>query len=1023
MHKMSIRQELRHTIFDRQIMSYLPVVETKHDQTAYGSIKTPSGFTGLQAEVYRIAEPTGLNSPWLILGDDLYTGTILSYTGLGQIIDWQFHPAQVGITGAQHGQHYGISFDTDGSTSIQYSPDIIVSIVDVFEDYGLEPVPDEYNVWQGPQGTTGLQGSIGTQGVTGAVGLGATGLQGETGVSFGVGDTGPQGTQGATGSQGETGIQGITGLQGTAGLNGETGVGSQGVTGLSGSVGSTGSQGVTGLGYVGTDGATGVQGVTGLVGLSGVTGIQGVTGLKGDTGSQGTQGVTGSIGLSSTGLQGVTGSVGVQGITGYQGITGPVGEGTQGDQGVTGLQGYQGLTGLIGATGLVTQGVTGLNGTNGTQGSTGVQGVTGVNGLQGNSGVTGLVGQTGSQGATGIQGVTGIVGSTGLQGSQGVTGLIGATGVQGVTGLVGQTGSQGTTGLSGSGSTGLQGVTGLSGTQGATGVGGGAGAGSTGLNPTYIPKVAADGVLINSIAFQNSTSNDLSIGASGLGFGTIRTTGNAWHLSKAYSDFAAYGRCEVQCAYNGKLYIGTGISAGLSDVFVYDPVTDTHTLSRDFGANVSSIECMVVWRGKLWCGIEDSTAYAAVWSFDGTTWTEEHNFGSAYTSLRSIAVLNDKLYMGFGDGTDDADLYSYDGTDWVSVWDAGSGYARIQSLHTYNGRLFIGLASGTGDGDIYSYDGVNTPILEYNNGSATYSHVWSFATFRGKLYAGMGEAVGAGDLFVRGHDGTWAIAWDSSTTGTNWRRIKWMDVYNDRLFCGMGYDADQGDVFVYDGNSATLSYNMGAGYEQVENLCTFNGKLYAGMGRNTDHASVWVYAESLESQLYRDQNKTTEKFEDQQHTFNRLNTFNAGIALGENVGFSLYSSLSADGKYSGIVEDGVAGATLAFGDICYLQTADSRWELASADNAAAGHNLKLGVCVLAATGDASVTKILLLGKVRADAVFPTLTVGAPVYMSTTAGDIQVAAPSGTTDIVRKVGYGNTADELHFYPSNDFIELA
>lgn len=152
---MSIRQELRHTIFDRQIMSYLPVVETKHDQTAYGSIKTPSGFTGLQAEVYRIAEPTGLDSPWIKLGGDLYTGTILSYTGVGQIIDWQFDPKDVGITGAQHGQHYGISFDTDGSTSIQYSPDIIVSIVDVFEDYGLEPVPDEYNIWQGPQGATG----------------------------------------------------------------------------------------------------------------------------------------------------------------------------------------------------------------------------------------------------------------------------------------------------------------------------------------------------------------------------------------------------------------------------------------------------------------------------------------------------------------------------------------------------------------------------------------------------------------------------------------------------------------------------------------------------------------------------------------------------------------------------------------------------------------------------------------------------------------------------------------------------
>jgi len=66
--------------------------------------------------------------------------------------------------------------------------------------------------------------------------------------------------------------------------------------------------------------------------------------------------------------------------------------------------------------------------------------------------------------------------------------------------------------------------------------------------------------------------------------------------------------------------------------------------------------------------------------------------------------------------------------------------------------------------------------------------------------------------------------------------------------------------------------------------------------------------------------------------------------------------------------------------------------------------------------------MLLIGNIRADAAFPALTVGAPVYIGTTAGDIQVAAPSGTTDIVRIVGYGNTADELYFCPENDWITL-
>lgn len=145
-------------------------------------------------------------------------------------------------------------------------------------------------------------------------------------------------------------------------------------------------------------------------------------------------------------------------------------------------------------------------------------------------------------------------------------------------------------------------------------------------------------------------------------------------------------------------------------------------------------------------------------------------------------------------------------------------------------------------------------------------------------------------------------------------------------------------------------------------------------------------------------------------------------ALPENVGIIIDPSLTADGKYSGIVEAGVAGATLAFGDLVYLQTADSRWELAGADNGATGCNFKLGICVLAAANDGDATTILLFGNVRADTAFPALTIGAPVYMGTTLGDVVTTAPSGTTDIVRIVGYGNTANDLYFKPENDWLTL-
>lgn len=151
------------------------------------------------------------------------------------------------------------------------------------------------------------------------------------------------------------------------------------------------------------------------------------------------------------------------------------------------------------------------------------------------------------------------------------------------------------------------------------------------------------------------------------------------------------------------------------------------------------------------------------------------------------------------------------------------------------------------------------------------------------------------------------------------------------------------------------------------------------------------------------------------------------VVLGES-SFQLDPAISADGKWSGITETGVAGAALAFGDLCYFAVADSRWELAKADVAATSGGVKLGICVLAAAGDGSTTEMLLYGKINAAAKFPTLTIGAVCYISAaTAGLIVAGAtnattgqPTGTDNVIRIIGYGNTADELMFTPDQSYI---
>lgn len=150
-------------------------------------------------------------------------------------------------------------------------------------------------------------------------------------------------------------------------------------------------------------------------------------------------------------------------------------------------------------------------------------------------------------------------------------------------------------------------------------------------------------------------------------------------------------------------------------------------------------------------------------------------------------------------------------------------------------------------------------------------------------------------------------------------------------------------------------------------------------------------------------------------------TINTGVALAENASVMLDPAGSADGKYSGITVTGTGGATIAFGDLVTLDKDDSRWELVDISVAAAATGDARGVIGVAVTSstDGNPITVLLHGIVRADANFPTLTIGAPVYASTT-GDVVVTQPTTTDHIIRIVGFGLTADEMYFNPDNSYI---
>lgn len=149
-------------------------------------------------------------------------------------------------------------------------------------------------------------------------------------------------------------------------------------------------------------------------------------------------------------------------------------------------------------------------------------------------------------------------------------------------------------------------------------------------------------------------------------------------------------------------------------------------------------------------------------------------------------------------------------------------------------------------------------------------------------------------------------------------------------------------------------------------------------------------------------------------------SFTGYIQLPEAGGILLDQVLSADGTFSiskGRI--GTLGEALPVGSLIYYKTSDSRWWKADSDVEATSGNVLLAIlCVAGNAGDDR--QLMLEGVIRADAQFPTFTVGAPIYIGSTSGAMQVAKP--TSGFIRVVGYGDTADAIIFAPDDYYYEI-
>ncbi len=114
-----------------------------------------------------------------------------------------------------------------------------------------------------------------------------------------------------------------------------------------------------------------------------------------------------------------------------------------------------------------------------------------------------------------------------------------------------------------------------------------------------------------------------------------------------------------------------------------------------------------------------------------------------------------------------------------------------------------------------------------------------------------------------------------------------------------------------------------------------------------------------------------------------------------------------------------AGATIAAGEVVYLAS-DGEWALTDADASSTAEKL-LGIALESGT-DGNPLLVALPGSFVRDDTW-NWTVGAALYLSTTAGDLTETGPSGEDDVVRVVGYAVSADVVYFQPQQGVVYTA
>jgi len=105
-----IYEDIQYSIYGKTVADRPVVAECKPDATVHGQIHFNYEADTFAAKVYKTQAPTGVNK-YEAIGPDLYTGTVLGFTGMGADLSFTLDPSKINSpTGAIDGEYFGVKF-------------------------------------------------------------------------------------------------------------------------------------------------------------------------------------------------------------------------------------------------------------------------------------------------------------------------------------------------------------------------------------------------------------------------------------------------------------------------------------------------------------------------------------------------------------------------------------------------------------------------------------------------------------------------------------------------------------------------------------------------------------------------------------------------------------------------------------------------------------------------------------------------------------------------------------------------